>query len=243
MSETFECIVSTCHEPPVVVKPILLCELHSLEIVSAIVPGILSRSVKEARVITSAEFSLTKNAAVYTLPSALPAKHSSLVYIIKNGTKAKIGHTTNLNGRLSALTLRKSSVLVALVGSAKLERALHSRFNAHRDGDTEWFAFERPIRDYVLDRQMSGIHVQLGSSQSVKEKGGVMSAEATRILIDRLKDLRDNGHNQIEYAHLRDIPAIVGRSRPWVYSQLQRLTNQGKLSRNGSIYEIKKGLT
>lgn len=80
----------------------------------------------------------------------IPAKkHSPLVYFIRNGNRIKIGTTTELKRRIRTLALRSENVALLLSGDVRLERDLHRKFAALRVGNTEWFAYEGALADYV----------------------------------------------------------------------------------------------
>ena len=139
------------------------------------------------------------------------------------------------------MSLRRSHVLIALVGSRKLERALHDRFRAHQCGDTEWFEDAEDIKNYIIDRQTLGIHIHLARTRDTLDSG-MPTWEAVSVLVARVDKLRDTGRTEITYTDFRDIPSITGRSRPWVYSALAKLVDQGKLVKtvNGYAYKEEK---
>nr|WP_239085916.1 GIY-YIG nuclease family protein [Streptomyces parvus] len=95
---------------------------------------------------------LVRTAIATPVDGLLRGVHDSVVYFIANGGRVKIGCTTNLKSRVSALSLRTDSVLLALPGGFELERALHARFTQHRNGDTEWFELSPEIFRYVSAR-------------------------------------------------------------------------------------------
>lgn len=78
-----------------------------------------------------------------------PRKHQPLVYLLRNGNRIKIGTTTGLKRRIRTLALRPENVVLLLDGGQKLERELHHRFAGLRIGDTEWFAYDGPLIDFV----------------------------------------------------------------------------------------------
>lgn len=53
--------------------------------------------------------------------------------------------------------------------------------------------------------------------------------EADRLAAERLAALRAQGVEWISPAHFRDIPAMAGRSRPWVYMWLGDQVDRGVL--------------
>jgi hypothetical protein len=107
-------------------------------------------------VVSGLGFELTDAAA----PSALaetPAvkwpipkgKHAPLVYFIRNGNRLKIGTTVELKRRIRTLALRAENVALLVDGDQRREREYHQQFAEHRIGNTEWFAYEGALVDYV----------------------------------------------------------------------------------------------
>ncbi|MFB7500038.1 GIY-YIG nuclease family protein [Streptomyces sp. NPDC056161] len=80
-------------------------------------------------------------------------RHDPIVYFLRNGDRVKIGTTTNLASRMTALSLRKTNVILALDGGRELEGLLHRRFYSHRIGNTEWFNFADEIKHFVAVRR------------------------------------------------------------------------------------------
>lgn len=78
-----------------------------------------------------------------------PRKHQPLVYLLRNGNRIKIGTTTELKRRIRTLALRPENVVLLLDGDQRLERELHRKFAGLRIGDTEWFAYDGPLIDFV----------------------------------------------------------------------------------------------
>lgn len=79
-------------------------------------------------------------------------KHAPLVYFIRNGNRIKIGTSTELKRRIRTLALRAENVALLHDGDRRLERQLHHQFADLRIGDTEWFALEAPLTDYIADQ-------------------------------------------------------------------------------------------
>ncbi|WP_432185480.1 GIY-YIG nuclease family protein [Streptomyces tendae] len=83
----------------------------------------------------------------------IPArKHAPLVYFIRNGNRLKIGTTTDLKRRIRTLALRAENVTLLLDGGHTLERALHKQFTDLRIGNTEWFAYDGALIDFIADQ-------------------------------------------------------------------------------------------
>lgn len=85
----------------------------------------------------------------WSVPSG---KHAHLVYFIRNGNRIKIGTSTELKRRIRTLALRAENVALLLPGDRRLERQLHNQFADLRIGNTEWFAYEAPLTDYIADQ-------------------------------------------------------------------------------------------
>lgn len=68
-----------------------------------------------------------------------PSVHDPLVYFIRNGTRIKIGWTTNLKARLTSLSLPPDAVALTVTGGPQTEEAMHKRFAKARVGRSEWF--------------------------------------------------------------------------------------------------------
>jgi hypothetical protein len=85
---------------------------------------------------------------VWALPS-----HPPVVYFLANGDRVKIGTSTNITGRVSALSLRRSNALLLLDGDHDLENVLHQHFEADRIGRTEWFVLSPRITAYIAQRK------------------------------------------------------------------------------------------
>lgn len=82
----------------------------------------------------------------WTVP---PGKHKPLVYFIRNGNRLKIGTTTALKHRIRTLALRAENIALLVDGGQNVEHAFHKQFAEHRIGNTEWFAYEGSLADYV----------------------------------------------------------------------------------------------
>lgn len=61
----------------------------------------------------------------------------------------------------------------------------------------------------------------------------VSTAEARKILEDRLDELEAGGTAEISFQDLADLPGRVHRSRQWVYGELKRLVQEGRLEATG----------
>lgn len=80
----------------------------------------------------------------------IPArKHDPLVYFLRNGNRLKIGTTTELKRRIRTLALRPENVVLLLNGGQQLEKAFHRQFADLRIGNSEWFAYDGPLIDFI----------------------------------------------------------------------------------------------
>jgi hypothetical protein len=79
--------------------------------------------------------------------------HPPVVYFLTNGNRAKIGTSTNITARVSALSLRRSNAELLLQGGNDLENALHHHFECDRIAKTEWFVLSPRIQDYIARRK------------------------------------------------------------------------------------------
>jgi hypothetical protein len=84
-----------------------------------------------------------------------PGKHDPLVYFIRNGNRLKIGTTTELKRRIRTLALRPENVALLISGGRQLERAFHRQFADLRIGNSEWFAYDGPLVDFVTTENNS----------------------------------------------------------------------------------------
>lgn len=100
--------------------------------------------------LTEAPAQASKSAEAPTIKWTIPAgKHAPIVYFIRNGNRIKIGTTTELKRRIRTLALRPENVALLVNGDQRVERGYHKQFAEHRIGNTEWFAYEGALTDYV----------------------------------------------------------------------------------------------
>jgi hypothetical protein len=84
-----------------------------------------------------------------------PAVHDPVVYFIRNGSRIKIGWTTNLKGRLQTLSLPQDSVELTIPGGPSEEDWLHQKFHGARVGRSEWFEVCPEIEAFIEQRKAS----------------------------------------------------------------------------------------
>jgi hypothetical protein len=195
---------SMCGEAATLRHPVPLCDEHKLEVVLAVVPKLLSMSIKEARSRNEDGSRYLSPAAAHVVSSAQPAtwpeteRHSSLVYFLANGGRVKIGHTKGLAARIRSLSLRPSAVLLLLHGGASLERALHEKFASHRIDDSEWFELAAHIVRFIGSKNHGQSHRQpIASAEGqrgriaagVREQLGAGVTDARVITADLSREL------------------------------------------------------
>lgn len=78
-----------------------------------------------------------------------PGAHEPRTYFVRNGSRVKIGWTTNIKSRMTALSLPMSAVLLTLDGGPEKEIALHHRFASARIGRTEWFDLTPDLEAFI----------------------------------------------------------------------------------------------
>jgi len=91
--------------------------------------------------------------------------HPPVVYVLRNGTRVKIGTTTHLRNRVHRLALRLDDVVFAMDGGRELEQALHQRFAAQRVGDTEWFTETGALAAFIATHSGETHRGETGVSQ------------------------------------------------------------------------------
>lgn len=118
------------------------------------------RRERLAAVVASLGYTLTDTPAKPSKPADPPAakwtvpagKHAPYVYFIRNGNRMKIGTTTELKRRIRTLALRAENIALLFEGDQRREREFHKQFAEHRIGNTEWFAYEGALAEFVHER-------------------------------------------------------------------------------------------
>jgi hypothetical protein len=93
-------------------------------------------------------------AAVQAMTGGETAAPTPIVYFVQGETGAgpiKIGTTTNIKSRLSALSVSspvKLKLLAAIPGGTKVEADMHQRFRRHRLHG-EWFSPAQELLDFI----------------------------------------------------------------------------------------------
>jgi len=111
-----------------------------------IVPRCGSSAVTEPPVLLCADH---RDLLLSQLGRKRPNVHAPLVYFIRNGSRVKIGWTTNLRGRLSSLALPATAVAATTPGGPDEERGIHRKFARARVGRTEWFEASPEIEAFI----------------------------------------------------------------------------------------------
>jgi hypothetical protein len=210
----------TCYREPVMTAPVQLCGFHRVQVALAIVPDLLRVQLVSAADGPAAapEPRVELVGAARSVPIAplLGSSHASVVYFIANGSRVKIGFTTNLKNRLGSLALRADSVLLALDGGPDLERALHAQFSDYRNGDTEWFELAPEIVRYVSARE-EALSARRSQGQRMAEAGGQLRNAAPpfpRLLI-HLRDVWPAGAKAM---HSHRVVEALAALRPEEYA-------------------------
>ncbi|GAA3808816.1 GIY-YIG nuclease family protein [Streptomyces chiangmaiensis] len=148
MSNT-QCAVAGCSDQPYIEHPLPLCRRDAL-MVSIHVTDVLHANSLNGHTTTGLDIDQVSVASdgVWAQSS-----HPAVVYFLTNGDRVKIGTSTNITGRVSALALRRGNAALLLQGDHDLEGALHDHFESDRIGTTEWFVISPRIREYIKRRK------------------------------------------------------------------------------------------
>lgn len=178
-----------CPRPAATSSPFPICQQHRVEVAMSVVPELLGRELSLLQAVPTTP--LPRPDAV-DVESLVKGPHEEVVYFIANGGRVKIGYSTNLRSRLSALSLRKNNVLAALAGDTELEQVLHAHFAEHRQGNTEWFELAPEIVRYISETSKSprpAVHKpqrEVAEIRATEVPQGEILSRALRV-IDRMK--------------------------------------------------------
>lgn len=145
------CAVLRCTEQPFLHEPLLLCRQHAL-MVSLNVTDRLHANALAGHTTSGLDI---ERASVASDDVWKQASHPAVVYFLTNGDRVKIGTSTNITARISALSLRRSNAALLLQGGNDLENTLHHHFECDRIAKTEWFVLSPRIQDYIARRKAS----------------------------------------------------------------------------------------
>jgi hypothetical protein len=112
---------------------------------ACLVPECRRRSMTESPVLLCADH---RDLLVNQVTGKRRGVHSPVVYFARNGSRIKIGWTTNLKSRMASLSLSMSAVAITLPGGPELETDLHGQFyDSHIEG--EWFELTPDLEAFI----------------------------------------------------------------------------------------------
>lgn len=117
---------------------------------SCLVPDCRSQAVTEEPVLLCADH---RDLVLAEAGRKRPSVHAPLVYFLRNGSRIKIGWTTNLRGRLASLALPASAIALTVDGGPGQEAILHARFAQYRVKGSEWFDTSPAIEAFIIEHQ------------------------------------------------------------------------------------------
>lgn len=91
-------------------------------------------------------------------------KGRPFVYFIRLGPYVKIGTSSDVRGRIGALSLAPGNLLAVIPGTYDVEKATHRRF-ANLRAFREWFYLQDALLAYVSDLQRSLIQTLIDASE------------------------------------------------------------------------------
>jgi T5orf172 domain len=89
------------------------------------------------------------------------SKGQPFVYFIRLGPYVKIGTSSDVRGRIGALSLAPGNLLAVIPGSFEVEKSAHKRFSALR-AFREWFYLQDELLAYVKDLQRDLVERLIG---------------------------------------------------------------------------------
>lgn len=92
-------------------------------------------------------------------------KGRPFVYFIRLGPYVKIGTSSDVRGRIGALSLAPGNLLAVIPGSYQVERATHKRFASLR-AFREWFYLQDELLAYISDLQRSLVQALIDADDS-----------------------------------------------------------------------------
>lgn len=145
-----------CVTEATMTSPVPLCDEHRLQVALAVVPDILTTALRHAgAAVKPVPLPPEERAAVIAGAAPRPVGaymggvHGTVVYFADNGSRIKIGYSTNLRSRIRSLSLQEKDVVLLLQGGLTLERALHDTFKKERIDSTEWFVKSERIINFI----------------------------------------------------------------------------------------------
>ncbi|WP_331756194.1 GIY-YIG nuclease family protein (plasmid) [Streptomyces sp. NBC_01590] len=246
MNDTL-CAVAECFNYPLIKHPIELCRRHAL-MISLNVTDVLHATALAGRDVTGIDIERVSAPPnhIWTQPS-----HQPVVYFLANGDRVKIGTSTNIAARVSALSFRRSNALILLQGGQELEAALHSHFGADRIGRTEWFALSPRIHAYITRRQEAEAALRQPTVATAPAERSVpvrkviaprKSLSTDDKILRALKESADPRGLGLSYVHKDQIGALVGVSGSTLNNALTKLTKAGSLHRQTKRGQVIRGM-
>ncbi|MER8003037.1 GIY-YIG nuclease family protein [Streptomyces sp. NPDC095613] len=238
------CAVIECIDQPFLRQPILLCRQHAL-MVSMNVTDVLHANALAGVQYTGLDLERAGVAPdrVWTQPS-----HQPVVYFLVNGDRVKIGVSTNISARTSALCLRKENAALLLQGGYDLEDALHEHFESDRIGQTEWFVLSHRIQDYVTRRKQAdaALHQPRVASDKDTEHSPPLTSNMPRQLTAGSKILealeRISSHHSAIYLHKDQIGSRTGLRGSTLDNTLSRLIKARLIHRQVKAHGAIRGM-
>ncbi|MFG2276683.1 GIY-YIG nuclease family protein [Streptomyces chartreusis] len=221
------CAVTECLDTPFLHHPINLCCNHAL-MVSLNVTDILHANALGQHVTSN---DVTEKASVAPDVIWEQNSHPAVVYFLTNGDRVKIGTSTNITARVTALALRKGNAALLLQGGYDLEDALHKRFEVDRIGRTEWFVLSDRIRGYIAQHKAADatlkqppiptdVAPEPAQAPARYKKPDTAEDKILSVLI-----------TQGAYIHRHDIGALAKLEIATLENTLSKLTKSGKIHR------------
>lgn len=156
---TADCSVAECPGVPFLEHPLSLCRRHAIQVAQHVTDALYARalvgSIPEVIAEQDAD-SLIEGATIADPAVWKQSTHPSVVYFLTNGSRVKIGTSTNLRARVAALSLRRGDALLVLDGGHGLEGALHQVFQRDRVGNTEWFTLSPLLESFITSKRNEG---------------------------------------------------------------------------------------
>lgn len=247
------CAVQLCAELPYIDHPLNLCRRHALAV---------SLNVTDRLHANALSALSTSGLGIEEASAASPdvwtqGSHPPVVYFLVNGDRVKIGTSTNVVARVSALSLRRSNAALLLQGGNDLERALHDHFESDRIGKTEWFVFSSRIKDYIARRKASD--AALRQPELVEPSHRVPAARlaqrdvahvvirspkpiADDIILETLRRSTDPSILESAYMDRPTLLAVTGLRDGTFANALGRLETAGKIHRVSKGKSVRVGL-
>lgn len=231
MNDTL-CAVAECPAHPFIEHPIALCRRHAL-MVSLNVTDILHATALTGRTTPGLDI---ETATVAPETVWTQSSHQPVVYFLANGDRVKIGVSTNVAARVSALSFRKGNALLLLQGGYDLEAALHDHFQPDRIGRTEWFVLSSRIRDYVghrhkADAAMRQPSTLVDEATDTNAETAVKPLTADERILDVLEEAVTAPHPGGIYVHKDRIAVLASVPGATLANRLSQLVKVGLIHR------------